>query len=151
QVKRLVDTIKYTGPIIVMSDNTKLKERLGFSSLYSCIVGSTLSTESTKVSSYEDIYQIIDTIKLHNAIASQVRAINHAYEQVTALAKDVLGMMLTTKICSFITIMKESKTEIRNETKNQLIDLQEFNDSQKSSSSQSDNFFISVAATEVNI
>ncbi|CAG8705592.1 7229_t:CDS:2 [Gigaspora rosea] len=38
QVKRLVDTIKYAGPIIAMSDNTKLKERLGFSSLYGCIV-----------------------------------------------------------------------------------------------------------------
>ncbi|CAG8855540.1 27273_t:CDS:2, partial [Gigaspora margarita] len=48
QVKRLVDTIKYTGPIIAMSDNTKIKERLGFSSLFGCIVGSTLSTESTK-------------------------------------------------------------------------------------------------------
>ncbi|CAG8737189.1 36408_t:CDS:2, partial [Gigaspora margarita] len=72
QVKRLVDTIKYTGPIIVMSDNTKLKERLGFLSLYSCIVGSTFLIELTKVSLYEDIYQIIDTIKLYNAIASQV-------------------------------------------------------------------------------
>ncbi|CAG8785689.1 15901_t:CDS:2 [Cetraspora pellucida] len=71
-VKRLVNTIKYTGPIIAMSDNTKLKERLGFSFLYGCIVGSTLSTESTRVSSYEDIYQIIDTIKSHNAIASQI-------------------------------------------------------------------------------
>ncbi|CAG8559008.1 22567_t:CDS:2, partial [Gigaspora rosea] len=73
QVKRLVDTIKYTGPIIAMSDNTKLKERLEFSSLYGYIVGSTLSTELTKVSSYEDIYQIVNTIKSQNAIASQVR------------------------------------------------------------------------------
>ncbi|CAG8840103.1 37798_t:CDS:2, partial [Gigaspora margarita] len=73
QVKRLVDTIKYTGPIIAMSNNTKLKERLGFSFLYSCIVSLTLSTELTKVSSYKDIYQIVDMIKSHNAIASQVR------------------------------------------------------------------------------
>ncbi|CAG8855204.1 9611_t:CDS:2, partial [Gigaspora margarita] len=73
QVKRLVDMIKYTGPIIAMSDNTKLKERLRFSSLYGCIVGSTLSTKLTKVSLYEDIYQIVDMIKSYNAIASQVR------------------------------------------------------------------------------
>ncbi|CAG8774700.1 45195_t:CDS:2, partial [Gigaspora margarita] len=73
QVKRLVDTIKYAGPIIAISDNTKLKERLGFSFLYGYIVGSTLLTKLTKVSSYEDIYKIIETINSHNAIASQVR------------------------------------------------------------------------------
>ncbi|CAG8555639.1 2763_t:CDS:2, partial [Scutellospora calospora] len=33
-----------------MSDNTKIKERLRFSSFFSCIVSSTLSTESTKIS-----------------------------------------------------------------------------------------------------
>ncbi|CAG8791340.1 4603_t:CDS:2, partial [Gigaspora margarita] len=58
QVKRLVDTLNYTSLIIAISNNTKLKERLGFSSLYSCIVGSTLSIEKTKS---------------YNAIASQVR------------------------------------------------------------------------------
>ncbi|CAG8717288.1 37789_t:CDS:2 [Gigaspora margarita] len=72
QVKRLADTIKYTGPIIALSDNTKIKERLGFSSLLGCVVGSTLSTELTRVSTHEDIYQIVDMIKSHNAIASQV-------------------------------------------------------------------------------
>ncbi|CAG8693190.1 4836_t:CDS:2, partial [Dentiscutata erythropus] len=72
QVKRLVDTLDYTSPIITMSDNTKLKERLGYLSLYSCVVGLTLSIEKTKVFSYEDIYQIVDTIKSYNAIVSQV-------------------------------------------------------------------------------
>ncbi|CAG8851332.1 18695_t:CDS:1, partial [Gigaspora margarita] len=71
--KRLADTIKYTGPIIAMSDNTKIKKRLGFSSLFGCVVGSTLLTELTKVSTYEDVYRIVDMIKSHNAIASQVR------------------------------------------------------------------------------
>ncbi|CAG8705599.1 7230_t:CDS:2, partial [Gigaspora rosea] len=49
-------------------------------------------------------------------------AINHAYEQATALAKDVLGIVLNTKICS----------------------------SQESSSLQANNIFISAAAMEVN-
>ncbi|CAG8838223.1 26758_t:CDS:2, partial [Gigaspora margarita] len=35
---RLVDTIKYAGPIIAMSDNTKIKERLEYSSIFGCIV-----------------------------------------------------------------------------------------------------------------
>ncbi|CAG8833038.1 45888_t:CDS:2, partial [Gigaspora margarita] len=72
QVKRLVDTLNYTSTIIAMSDNTKLKERLGFSSLYGCIVGSIFLIEKTKVFSYKNIYQIVDTIKSCNAIASQV-------------------------------------------------------------------------------
>ncbi|CAG8800605.1 13865_t:CDS:2 [Gigaspora margarita] len=72
QVKRLANTIKYTGPIIALSDNTKIKERLGFFSLFGCVVGSTLLTELTRVSTYKDIYQIVDMIKSHNAIASQV-------------------------------------------------------------------------------
>ncbi|CAG8847137.1 24090_t:CDS:2, partial [Gigaspora margarita] len=52
--------------------NTKIKERLGFFSLFGCIVGSILSTESTRVSTYEDIHQVVDMIKSRNAIASQV-------------------------------------------------------------------------------
>ncbi|CAG8739242.1 9490_t:CDS:2, partial [Gigaspora rosea] len=47
--------------------------RLRFSLLLGCVVGSTLSTELTRVSIHEDIYQIVDMIKSHNAIASQVR------------------------------------------------------------------------------
>ncbi|CAG8470542.1 8794_t:CDS:2 [Dentiscutata erythropus] len=72
RVKRLVDTIEYASPIIAVSDNTKIKKRLGYSSIFSCIVGSVLSTESTKVSIYEDVYQIVDIIKSHNTIASQI-------------------------------------------------------------------------------
>ncbi|CAG8785693.1 15902_t:CDS:2, partial [Cetraspora pellucida] len=76
-------------------------------------------------------------------------AINYAYEQASALAKDILGMVLNTKIRSFITIIKESEPKIRNKTENQLIDSHEFNSSQESSSSQSNNIFISAAATEI--
>ncbi|CAG8741773.1 4900_t:CDS:2, partial [Gigaspora margarita] len=39
---------------------------------FGCIIGSTLSTESTRVSIYEDIHQVVDMIKSCNAIASQI-------------------------------------------------------------------------------
>ncbi|CAG8825029.1 32712_t:CDS:1, partial [Gigaspora margarita] len=72
KLKKLVDMIKYTSPIIAISNNTKLKERLEFLFLYGCIVSLILSTKLTQVSSYKDIYQIVDTIKSYNAIAFQV-------------------------------------------------------------------------------
>ncbi|CAG8746297.1 16088_t:CDS:2, partial [Racocetra persica] len=72
QVKKLANTIKYISSIIAISNNIKIKERLRFSLLLDCVVGSTLSTELTKVFTYEDIYQIVDMIKSHNAIASQI-------------------------------------------------------------------------------
>ena len=68
-----MDLLKYNGLVIAMSDNTKLKERLGYSSLLGCIVGSTLPLSQTYVTSHDDIYTIIDQIKENNAIAIQVR------------------------------------------------------------------------------
>ena len=38
-----------------MSDNTKLKPALRYSSVLGCIIGSTLSIEQTKINTYEDI------------------------------------------------------------------------------------------------
>ena len=67
-----MDLLKYNGPVIAISDNTKLKERLGYSSLLGCIVGSTLPLSQTYVTSHDDIYTIIDQIKENNAIATQV-------------------------------------------------------------------------------
>src|SRR5437764_1897103 len=67
QVKRLVDKFNYSGPIIAMSDNTKLKEHLGYSSLLGCIVGSTFSSE-VKVTNNTNINNVIDLIKQQNAI-----------------------------------------------------------------------------------
>ncbi|KAF0416729.1 hypothetical protein F8M41_007386 [Gigaspora margarita] len=64
-------------------------------------------------------------------------------------------MVLNTKICRFITILKKNENKIGNETKNQFIDSQElnisqeFDNSQESSSSQDDNIFISAAAMEI--
>ncbi|CAG8773689.1 21305_t:CDS:2 [Cetraspora pellucida] len=56
-----------------MTNNTKLKEQLGYLSLLGCIVGSTLLALQTHVQSHNDIYTIINKIKSENAIALQVR------------------------------------------------------------------------------
>jgi hypothetical protein len=72
--KRLIDSIKYDGPIAAMTDNTKLKSRLRYSSQLGCIVGSTLPIDDTKIDKYGDIPIIINNIKKENAIAKDVRA-----------------------------------------------------------------------------
>ncbi|CAB4426242.1 unnamed protein product [Rhizophagus irregularis] len=43
--KRLIDTIKYNGPIAAMTDNTKLKSCLRYSPQLGCIVGSILPND----------------------------------------------------------------------------------------------------------
>jgi len=57
--KRFLDKINYKGPIAAMSDNTKLKSSLRYSSQLGCIIGSTLSKEETKINNYNDIPNII--------------------------------------------------------------------------------------------
>ncbi|EXX58814.1 hypothetical protein RirG_194570 [Rhizophagus irregularis DAOM 197198w] len=74
QFKRLIDTIGYDGPIAAMTDNTKLKERLRYSPILGCIIGSTLSKEETIINVYSDIPSTINKIKEENAIAKDVRA-----------------------------------------------------------------------------
>ena len=74
RAKRLIDTINYNGPICAMTDNTKLKPRLRYSSNLSCIIGSVLSNEETMVNVYNDISKIINNIKSESGIAKNVRA-----------------------------------------------------------------------------
>ncbi|CAB4441869.1 unnamed protein product [Rhizophagus irregularis] len=72
--KRLIDTLNYRGPIVAMSDNTKLKPALRYSSILGCIIRSTLPIEQTKINIYENIQPIINDIKTKKAIAKDVRA-----------------------------------------------------------------------------
>ena len=71
--KRFADSLNYNGPVVVMTDNTKLKEHLSYSSTLGCIIGSILPISETRVSNYEEIITIIDKIKVKKAIAKQVR------------------------------------------------------------------------------
>ncbi|RHZ90226.1 hypothetical protein Glove_2g65 [Diversispora epigaea] len=59
--------------IAAMSDNTKLKPSLQYSSQLGCIIGSILSQEETKINAYSDIPKVIQLIKDKNGIANYVR------------------------------------------------------------------------------
>src|SRR3954470_16234337 len=67
--KRLVDSIQYDGPVAAITDNTKLKSRLRYSSTFGCVIGSVFSNEKTKINVYADmIPNIINEIKNEKAI-----------------------------------------------------------------------------------
>ncbi|CAG8788506.1 42886_t:CDS:2, partial [Gigaspora margarita] len=70
--KKLIDTINYNGPIAAMTDNTKLKLGLRYSSNLGCIIESVLSNEETKINIYSDISRIINKIKTEDRIAKSV-------------------------------------------------------------------------------
>ena len=72
--KRLIEAINYDGPVVAMTDNTKLKPRLRYCPTLGCIIGSTLSNDNTKIDIYSDIPRIINKIKEKNAIAKDVWA-----------------------------------------------------------------------------
>ncbi|CAG8472868.1 12759_t:CDS:10, partial [Racocetra persica] len=71
--KRFLDSIRYDGPIVAMTDNTKLKPYLRYSSRMGCIIGFTFSNHKTNIKTYDDISVTINKIKENNAIAKYVR------------------------------------------------------------------------------
>ncbi len=79
RVKRLVDTVGYTGPVAVSGDCTKVRQRLTYSTDFgSHILGSDISIvplDQCEVEEIEDIDKIIAKIKQNKAMATQVRAI----------------------------------------------------------------------------
>jgi hypothetical protein len=76
RVKRLVDSVKYTGPVAVAGDCTKVRARLAYSTDFgSHVLGSVLPLENCVVDEYEDINSIVEDITKAKAAATQVRAI----------------------------------------------------------------------------
>ncbi|RIA97372.1 hypothetical protein C1645_814263 [Glomus cerebriforme] len=69
---RFADSLNYNGPVVVITDNTKLKEYLSYSTTLGYVIGSTLSILETKMLNYEEIIAIIDEIKVKKAIAKQI-------------------------------------------------------------------------------
>ncbi|PKC01861.1 hypothetical protein RhiirA5_504384 [Rhizophagus irregularis] len=57
-----------------MSDNTKLRPHLQYSSQMGCIIGSTFLNNETNINTYDDISITINKIKENNAVAKYVRA-----------------------------------------------------------------------------
>ena len=76
RVKRLVDAVKFKGPLATASDCTKVKKRLSYSNDFgSHILGSVLPLEECEVEEGEEIDDVIKEIKKRKAMASQTRAI----------------------------------------------------------------------------
>ena len=74
--KRLADQVKYTGPVSIGGDCTKLRQRLSYSNDFgSHILGSVLPMDQCEVRDIEDIDTAIDRIKNQKGMATQVRAI----------------------------------------------------------------------------
>ncbi|KAJ7215413.1 hypothetical protein GGX14DRAFT_533972 [Mycena pura] len=76
RVKRLADSIKYTGPVAVAGDCTKVRKRLTYSNDFGGhILGSILPLRECIVTDRDDIDQVMAQIQKAKAEASQVRAI----------------------------------------------------------------------------
>jgi hypothetical protein len=76
RVKRLVDSVGFTGGIAVDGDCTKVCQRLSFSTDFgSHVLGSVLPLDQCRVDESEDIDAVISEIKKRKAMASQTRAI----------------------------------------------------------------------------
>ncbi|KAJ7511549.1 hypothetical protein B0H11DRAFT_2268643 [Mycena galericulata] len=92
RVKRLVDSIHYSGPIAVAGDCTKVRKRLTYSNDFGGhILGSVWQLEDCIAEDPDDIERVIDEITKAKAEATQVRAIlikvplPHIPPQVVAL------------------------------------------------------------------
>ncbi|GET00254.1 hypothetical protein RCL_jg3180.t1 [Rhizophagus clarus] len=75
KVVRLTKALNWNGPIVGMTDCTKVQPKLTYSDELGCIVGLTLKLSETSVQTYDDIHKIINTIKQKKAIATQVRVV----------------------------------------------------------------------------
>ncbi|CAG8651700.1 24198_t:CDS:2 [Cetraspora pellucida] len=71
--KRLADSLNYKGPVIAMTDNTKVYPHLGYFANLGCIIGSVFSLDQTMVNDYNEAESVIQNIISNNAIAKQVR------------------------------------------------------------------------------
>ena len=72
---QIVSSINWNGPIIVMTDSTKLWQKLVYAEELNYIAGSTLPHSETTVKVIEDIHPRINHIMESEAIATQVRNI----------------------------------------------------------------------------
>ena len=76
RVKRLMDSLKYSGPVAVAGDCTKVRQRLTYSNDFgSHILGSVLPLSETSVDATEDIDCKVREILDKGLLAKQVRAV----------------------------------------------------------------------------
>lgn len=81
RAKRTADLRKYTGPVGVIGDGTKVRQKTSFSNSFSGkeggghVLGTTFPLSECRVTEASDIDRIIKRAKDEKAIASQARAI----------------------------------------------------------------------------
>ncbi|GBC05675.1 hypothetical protein RclHR1_06370002 [Rhizophagus clarus] len=69
-IMRFAKVANWKGPVILMTDYTKLRPKVAFSQDFGAIMGLVLSF---KVSTYEDIHTTVKLIRDNNAVANQIR------------------------------------------------------------------------------
>ena len=72
---QIVSSLNWNGPIIVMTDSTKLRKKLVYAEELNYIAGSTLPHSETAVATIDDVHPKINHILESDAIATQVRGI----------------------------------------------------------------------------
>ncbi|EXX57030.1 hypothetical protein RirG_210800 [Rhizophagus irregularis DAOM 197198w] len=72
---QLIKALNWNGPVVGMTDCTKIRPKLTYSDELGGIVGSTLKLSETSVQTYDDIHNVINYIKQKKAIATQVKVI----------------------------------------------------------------------------
>lgn len=70
---KIADELHWKGPVVLMTDCTKLRPKVVYSQEFGSIMGSILPTDQTKCETYDDIHKIMNNIKEQGAIATQVR------------------------------------------------------------------------------
>jgi hypothetical protein len=71
----LAKELKWEGPILLMTDYTKIHSKLIYSQELGYITGSTLSSNKISVSNLDDIHEKIKHIYKKNTIVTQVQII----------------------------------------------------------------------------
>ncbi|GBC29582.2 uncharacterized protein OCT59_008720 [Rhizophagus irregularis] len=73
QFAKVASDYHWKGPVILMTDCTKLRPKVVYSQEFGAIMGSVLPSNQTKVSTYEDIHATMKLIRENNAVANQIR------------------------------------------------------------------------------
>jgi hypothetical protein len=84
-----VDSVKYTGPVVVAGDCTKVRARLAYSTDFgSHVLGSVLPLESCVVDEYKDIENIVEDITKAKA------EVTHTYQGAYILHETLVALSI---------------------------------------------------------
>ena len=69
---KVANELRWEGPVVLMTDCTKLWPKVVFSQEFGSIMGSILPADQTKCETYDDIHKTMRNIKEQKAVATQV-------------------------------------------------------------------------------